>query len=204
MGEINETNAVPVELVDELAKFKKMKTEQLRQAAKDMTIAITGEEPDKNNWDAYDRDGLLEIIKFRLSPAGQRKPRKTKAPKPKFQPDKEVFVDGNEEVRWTVMSSTYVETDNAFHYDLINAAEERMTANEGQLTKAKKAKAKSGPRVRTVPDDVVREMRAKRVADPKEWSFGKIGKWLRAEHNIDINPVLIRSICIGANYKDVI
>lgn len=49
----------------DLAKFKKLGTEQLRKAVAKIQIAVTGEDPEATNWEGYDRAGLLDVLKFR-------------------------------------------------------------------------------------------------------------------------------------------
>lgn len=49
----------------DLSKFKKLGTEQLRKAVAKIQMAVTGEDEDATNWEAYDRGGLFDILKFR-------------------------------------------------------------------------------------------------------------------------------------------
>lgn len=212
----------PVEpQVSVLDQIKAMDTELIRRSAQLLTVAATGEDPDKTNWDAYDRDGLLEVIQLRLPQVksvvvteGAEEPisvkakgsrngtRARKAPKARFAPDSTVYVDGKEDDPWTVLASTA--TDSGFTYRLANNASNdiREDVAEELLSRGRKQKVKGEGRKRSVSNELVIELRA-RYNNEEGMSYGKLRDWLKDEKGVTVSPQLVRNIVLGNLYTDV-
>jgi hypothetical protein len=50
---------------EDLGKFKRLGTEQLRKAVAKIQMAVTSEDADATNWEGYDRAGLMDVLKHR-------------------------------------------------------------------------------------------------------------------------------------------